>query len=180
MSSNSPLADPSDVADVWRPLTADQEQKVARLIEKASSKLRHACPFDIDARIAQFATDPTVPTALDPTVVADVVATIVKRFLVNVDGFASTSETVGPYGRSGTFVNRYDKTGSDVRGAIQVIESDIDQLRPAVPAATPFAFKVGVPQPALLIPRGARGPGAFGSGVGPVVVPDYAPGTGVE
>lgn len=126
-----PLADTSDVEAVWRPLQDTEVGQVTALIARASAKLRHAVPFDIDARIALYATDPTQPTALDPMVVADVVATIVKRFMVNIEGVASSSEGVGPYSRSATFVNRYDKTGSDVRGAIQVIDSDIDQLRPA-------------------------------------------------
>jgi hypothetical protein len=180
MTSTEPLAETSDVADLWRPLSDAETTRVARLIVKATAQLRQNCPFDIDERIELYTTDPTAPIALDPTLVADVVATVVKRFLVNVDGVASSSEGVGPYSRSATFVNRYDKSGSDVRGALQVTESDIDRLRPAVPAPAPFAFRVGVPEPQLLIQRGARGTGTFGSPIGPVVVPDFAPGTGVE
>lgn len=178
--ATEPLAMPDDVADLWHPLSTDETVRVTRLIDKASAKLRQACPFDIDERIALFTTAPTAPTALDPSIVADVVAQIVHRFLVNQDGVASGSSSEGPFSRSATFVNRYDKTGSDVRGAIQVTESDIDQLRPAVPAPVPSSFRVKVPCPQVLIP-GVRRVNGFGPGVAaPIVIPDYAPGSGAE
>lgn len=174
----TPLATPQDVADVWRPLTAAEETQVAALLTKAEAKLRQKAPFDIDARMGLFATDPTDPTALDPVIVADVLATVVKRFMVNRDGVASSSEGTGPFSKSQTFVNRYDKTGSDVRGAIQITESDLDQLRPAVPAAKPEpAIRVNVPCPQVLVPRGR----ITGRGdIGPAIVPDYYPGSGAE
>jgi len=175
---STPLATPEDVEALWRPFTPAETAQVEQLIVKASAKLRHACPFDIDQRITLFTTDPSAPTALDPDVVADVVATIVKRFMVNVDGFASMSETAGPFSRSGTYVNRYDKTGSDVRGAIQITESDIDQLRPAVPANVPSSFRYRVPRPKILVPA-YRSVGQAGVGR-PFIVEDIAPGTGVE
>jgi len=178
MTSYYPFADASDVADLWSSYTAADEQRVASLIEKAAAKLVHVCPFNLDERIALFATTPAAPTALDPSVVADVVAQIVKRFLVNQDGFASSSEAAGPFSRSGTYVNRYDKTGSDVRGAIQVTESDIDQLRPAVPAAVASSFRYRVPRPKILVPA-YRSIGQSGLGK-PFIVEDIAPGTGVE
>jgi hypothetical protein len=143
--SLAPLATPDDVADVWRPLTADETTQVLNLITKVSAKLRQKAPFDIDARIDLFSSDPADPTALDPVVVADVVATIVKRFIVNVDGVASSSEGMGPFSKSATFATFYDKTGADVRGAIQVTESDIDQLRPAVQFTAPSTARLGLP-----------------------------------
>jgi hypothetical protein len=177
MTSTEPLATPEDVADTWRPLTPAETGRVMSLIEKASAKLRHECPFDIDERVGLFSTDPTAPTALDPLVVADVVATIVKRFLANPEGFASTSEGDGPFSRSGTFVNRYDKSGSDVRGAIQVTPSDIAQLRPAVPTVVARSFRVNVPAPQILLTRGL---GSRDGALGPVVIPDVFPGREVE
>lgn len=151
---SAPLATPDDVTDMWRTLADDAEtNRVVNLIRVASGKLRQACPFNIDTRIALFARTPQNPVALDPQVVANVVATIVKRFLVNTEGFASTSEGVGPYSKSGVFVNRYDKTGSDVRGAIQVIEADIDELRPAVPTRIPGVIQL-TPTHAMQPPSG--------------------------
>lgn len=178
MTGTDPLADPGDVASIWRPLTAAEEDQVADLIDKASAKLRQACPFDIDQRIALYATAPTALTALNPIVVADVVATIVKRFLVNREGFASISEGVGPYSRSGTFVNRYDKSGSDVRGAIQVTPSDIEQLRPAVPAPTAGSIRTNIPAPRVLYPQGY--PTQQPIRPLPVVTPDFWPGSETE
>lgn len=175
---SAPLATTDDVADLWRPLSADEETRVGSLIAKASAKLRHACPFDIDARIALFTTDPSNPQALDPTVVADRVAIIVHRYLVNQDGAASLSEGVGGFSRSITFVNRYDKTGADVRGELRITDEDIDELRPAVPAPVPSSIRVNVPCPQVLYPHG------YGSRDGmpgvPVVTPDPWPGSGVE
>lgn len=128
MPSRPPLAQVSDVETLWRPLRSDDERrKIADLIVKASAKLRHAAPWDIDARMTL---DPTSDMFLERDVVADRVATIIARFLRNPDGVASQSQGVGPYSRSQTYVNRYDKTGADVRGELRVVEEDIDELRP--------------------------------------------------
>jgi hypothetical protein len=167
------LATPQDVVDIWRPLSDAETTQVSNLIIKASAKLRFACPFDVDARIALFDANPQDPTALDPLIVSDVVAMIVKRFLVNPEGYATESETTGPFSRSATYVNRYDKTGSDVRGAIQVTDSDIDQLRPAVPSFVPSSFTYALPSPQVLIP-GDR------LGGRPGIVPDRFPDTGAQ
>lgn len=149
------LAQVSDVADIWRPVTdPDEAARVNNLLVKATAKLRKACPFDIDARIALFEAGSDDPTALDPVVVADRVALIVKRFLVNQTGVATLNESAGPYSRSSTFVNRYDKTGTDVRGELRVTDEDIDELRPAVPAPTVGSIRVRIPSPAVEIPWG--------------------------
>lgn len=115
------LADSDDVADLWRPLTPDEAARVTRLIQKASAMLRQRAPW-VDDRIALFQTDPGNPAALDPVTVASVVATVVKRFLSNVQGVAS--EGVGPY--SVTYAIRGEK---DVRGEMYVAESDLDKLK---------------------------------------------------
>lgn len=171
-----PFATPSDVADVWRPLSDAEQIQVSNLLVKASAKLRQACPFDVDERMAIFATDPTNPIALDPAIVADVVATVVKRFMVNPEGAFSSSEGVGPFSRSASFVNRYDKTGAATVGALQITESDIDQLRPAVPAQVPSTFKIDIPRPELLVPGMLRRNGPLGPTYGSVIVPDIASG----
>jgi hypothetical protein len=179
-SSDYPFADPDDVADIWRPLTTDERVRVSNLIDKAAARLIQKCPFDLDARIALFQADSTDPAALDPLIVADVVATVVKRFLVNPDGFASASEAAGPFSRSGTYVNRYDKTGTDVRGSLQVTEADIEQLRPAVPATVASSFRVGIPRPKILIPQGGRVVGRIPIGFPPIIIPDVDPDAGAE
>lgn len=165
------LAVQSDVLDIWPSASALDQARLGRLIAKATQKLRAACPFDIDARIAAYGVDPSDPGALDPVVVADRIALIVKRFLINPDGVASTSQAAGPFSQSRTFVNRYDKTGSDVRGEIRITDEDIDELRPAVPFVGPGVARVGIPRPDVLIPAGASYAGVR-AGVVPAVVPD--------
>jgi hypothetical protein len=131
------LASLDDVATVWRLPTADETVQVLGLINVASAKLRQAAPFDIDARIALHSVTPSAATALDPVVVASVVAMIVKRVLVNPDGLATSTESVGPFSESRSFVARADTTGADTRGGIYVTASDVDQLRPAVLTRVP-------------------------------------------
>lgn len=179
MVANTPLATSGDVAALWHPLSSAQEAQVTELIAKASGRLRHVCPWNIDDRIALYATDPANPMALDPEVVADVVATKVKNFLVNPDGAASSSSSAGPFSRAATYVNRYDKTGTDVRGSLHFTESDIDQLRPAQPSAIPSSFQIGVPDPQVVLPGYLTGRRGGMPGVS-VVVPDVFPGRGSE
>ncbi len=123
-----PLAIPDDVADMWRPLAPDETSRVYRLIDKASALLRQKAPW-VDARVSAYRADSTGLTGLAPDTVATVVATIVKRFLVNPDGATNSSETVGPFSHSKGFALRGDK---DIRGELYVAESDIEKLRAAV------------------------------------------------
>lgn len=122
-----PLATADDVADIWRPLSTAEEAQADKLIDKASAMLRARAPFDIDARLALQATD---PDHLDPTVVASVVAGIVKRVMVNPDSAVSATETVGPYSKSTMYAQR---SGSNdvMRGDLVVLPSDLAMLKPA-------------------------------------------------
>ena len=114
------LAFPQDVADVWRPLTPDEELRVASLISKASVLLRQKCPW-VDARVVTYTANPTNPAGLDPALVALVVATSVKRFLSNQAGIAS--EGVGGYSIAYAL-----KTDKGFRGEIEILKEDIDKL----------------------------------------------------
>lgn len=137
-ASLSALAVADDLEDMWRPLTDDEKPRIARLLVKASALLRQAAPH-VDARVAQFYEDPTVVGALDPVTVATVVATIVKRFISNVEGVAS--ETVGPYHVA--YALRQEK---DIRGELQITENDLKALRPYQPKAAIGSIRV---RPAL-------------------------------
>lgn len=120
------LAIPDDLADLlMRPLADAETLVVTRLLAKASALLRQAMP-GIDDRIALYPGPD--PRALDPTLVANVVATIVKRLSDNPQGAASKSETVGPYSASFTFAAQGETA---TRGELQVTQSDLDALRPA-------------------------------------------------
>lgn len=128
MATPAPLASPDDVADMWRPLSADETIRVSRLVMKASALLRQAVPW-VDARLTRFAVDSTDPGGISPDVVATAVATMVKNFLVNPDGATNVSETTGPYSQSRGYALRGDK---DVRGELRVTESILAMLTPAV------------------------------------------------
>lgn len=136
-----PLAQVDDVAAIWRPIAAGEIARVAHLIDVASAKLRARLPFDIDARTALYAVDPLDPIALDPVVVANVVAAIVKRVLVNPEGLASTTQSVGPYSESRTFSG---KAESEARGEIYVTEDDVCELLPKQPFRSVRSLSVGL------------------------------------
>lgn len=115
------LASVQDVVDMWRPLSPDEAARVDGLLWKASALLRQASP-SVDDRLAVYAANPGDPSGLDPVVVATVVATMVKRFLSNVDGVASQS--------IGSATVTYSARGDTAaRGELQVTQSDLDALR---------------------------------------------------
>lgn len=127
-----PLASAEDVEDLWRPLTDTETVRVERLIEKASALLRQATRQTIDTRTALYATAPTDPKAVDPVVAATVVATVVKRFISNVDGAVSDTRTIGTVSHSVAYALRGDK--NDLRGQMIVTEQDLETLSPEIPA----------------------------------------------
>jgi len=135
------LASTDDLADVWRPLTAAEIGRVSNLLDKASALLRQNTPKSpsIDDRIALFESDPDDPMALDPVLVASVVATIVKRFVTNIDGAVSRSQAVDGYSESVSFALRGN---DDVRGELIVTESDLKALRPFQGPSLPRSIRV--------------------------------------
>lgn len=127
------LAQQADVTALWPSASTLDPGRLDALIAKASARLRQKLPW-VDARIAAFNTDPTDPAGLDPTLVADVVATSIKRYLANPDGATNTSEGSGPYSVSKGYALRGDK---DIRGELYIGEEDLASLRPA--KKSPFA-----------------------------------------
>lgn len=91
-----PLASPSDVAELWRALTAEESALATALIRHASKVVRRKIT-DIDARVTDG--------DLDADLVAFVVAKMVLRVMQgpSVPGAKQESETVGPYTRSVTY-----------------------------------------------------------------------------
>lgn len=116
------LATYQDLEDMWRPLADSEIDRATGLLARASAHLRNAAP-SIDDRIAAFEADPTDPRGLDPTLVATICATIVKRFISNVEGVATQS--VGGY--SVSYALRTEKT---IRGELLVTPEDLQQLFP--------------------------------------------------
>lgn len=138
-----PLADPNDVADLFRPLTAPELSTVGRLILVVSSRLRHAAPFDIDARIALFATDPTNRLALDPVVVASVVATIIKRFMANPEGLTQLTQTTGPFSTTKSYTAKSEVVAI---GQLNPTAADIAELFPPASGAGIGSIRLGTGQ----------------------------------
>lgn len=130
------LATPDDVTALWPSASTLEAGRLDSLIAKASARLRQKLPW-VDARIAAFKTDPTDPSGLDPTLVADVIATAIKRYLANPDGATNTSTTTGPYSTSKGYALRGDK---DIRGELYISDDDLANLRPA--KKSPFAGTV--------------------------------------
>lgn len=111
-----------DVADRWRPLTADEQQKATTRLGDASALLRTLVP-GIDARVA------VSPVLAD--VVRSSVVDVVIRFLQNPTGAKSLQETIGPRAYGMTFDGR--PTG------IFFTEGELAALRPSAgrsPGAT--------------------------------------------
>jgi hypothetical protein len=131
-----PLAQVSDVAAVWRPVTdADEVARVTYLLGLASAKLRSVLP-NIDVRIGLVPPD---PLALDPVLVAGVVAGMVKRVVVNPEGLQSSTRTVGPYSESKT--HGAQGYGS---GELVVTAEDIAQLLPVQPRSGVRTIQTGL------------------------------------
>lgn len=127
------LASVQDLTDIWRPLTTtDDEARLQRLLDKTEALLRQQLP-GLDARLGKFALDSLDPYGLDPIAVAQVIASVVKRFLVNPSG--ASSQTTGPV--SVSFVDRYaGKDGSAaIKGTLSITASDLAELRPPLTAA---------------------------------------------
>lgn len=125
------LAAIQDVEDIWQPVDAADQARIGRLLVKASDLLRLRAPHT-DARLAAG----TLPAS----VVASVVAGIVKRFLSNPSG-ASTVST-GPYHVG--WVDRYegvDGTAS-IRGGLSVTKSDLAALKPYLPKCSIDSIRV--------------------------------------
>lgn len=128
-----PLATPADVQLLLQLLPPSQRPDISddnlkSLIKVASSRLRNRVP-SVDARIALWQTTPGVQGALDPDLVANVVATMVKRAVTNPSGASSVTdqETVGPYSRS-TTSSFSNGQGSTPVGEIVVTDADLIAL----------------------------------------------------
>jgi hypothetical protein len=110
-----------------RPLSDAELEYTVGLCDAATTLLRSRMP-DIDARIASYAVSPTAARAVDPALVALVLADVVRRYLVNPKGLWSTTETTGPYSVSETFPGaRGGTAAADVSG-LAVTAADIAKI----------------------------------------------------
>lgn len=83
-----PFATASDLAGLWRPLTADETPIADNLLVQASAMLRDRWP-DIDDRIAA--------QTLDAAMAKQAVCDMAKRVMRNPDGASQRSKTTGPF-----------------------------------------------------------------------------------
>jgi hypothetical protein len=124
----APFASPQDFADF---VTPDVDtSNAALLLAYASALIRAATPHT-DMRVALYATDPSIPGALDPMIPRMVCIQVVKRYLTNPTG--ASAQTIGPY--SVSYVDRYEGTdgSANIRGGLQLTKSDLAALRPYSP-----------------------------------------------
>lgn len=93
----TPFATPEDVAELWRPLST-QEQAVATARLLLVSALIRARVRTVDERIASG--------ALDPEVVRIIAVDAVRRAMENpTEGVRSRTQTVGPFSESVTYTD---------------------------------------------------------------------------
>lgn len=121
------LVTPDDVAAaLLRPLTDSEDTYIYTLIGQASALLRNAAP-SIDDRLARYAADPTDPTGISQATVQAVLSGVIKRYLINPSGLASTSEAMGPYSTTTSYALRSEK---ETRGILQITSEDLAALFP--------------------------------------------------
>ncbi len=117
------LVQDTDVeAALLRPLTDAESTYIAALIDQAEGLLRARIP-DIDARIAARGTGD--PKAIDPAVVAAVLAQVIARFLRSPDGAISVSQTAGPYSTTRSL------QANASPGLLTITDADIAAILPA-------------------------------------------------
>ncbi|MGL5910671.1 MAG: Gp19/Gp15/Gp42 family protein [Phycicoccus sp.] len=94
-----PFALPNDLADRWRPLTAEEEGRAAVQLADASRLIRALIP-DIATRI-------TTGT-LDAGLVTQVCCAVARRAMIGLaggDGVTQQSQTVGPFALAQSYAN---------------------------------------------------------------------------
>jgi hypothetical protein len=121
---------PDVVAALVRPLKPEEAASIDALMVQVSSRLRTRMP-SVDVRIAAFYQRPRPANALDPITVASMLAGVIKRYLVNVEGAASRSRTDGPFTTTFSFAS-YGKTlGEGTPGELEITDADIAALTAA-------------------------------------------------
>lgn len=112
-----PTVDPEDIESRWRPLTPAEETVAARRIEDAEAELQRAL------RLRGL----LEPPADDPQwedIYTAVVVEMVRRFLLNPDGWLQESEAIDDYRRD----RRRDSAVS--AGLLYVTDDELAKLLP--------------------------------------------------
>jgi hypothetical protein len=128
-------------AKLLRPLTSNELRYMDELMDQASSLLRTAMPT-VDARMAAWTDQPRPRNAVDPLVVTSVLASVIKRYLANPLGAASSSDAQGPFSHTTTFASYGKNVGGT--GELTVTTDDLAQIAPPR-AAGPRTARLGSP-----------------------------------
>lgn len=132
------------VAALVRPLTAFEQTVIGDLIARVQRDLRSKMPT-IDDRMARWGVEPPVENAVDPELVGDVLAGVIKRYLRNVDGAATVSRGDGPFTTSTSFAFRGNAVGGGTLGELAVTPADIDEINGVVGVSLPATIRLKVP-----------------------------------
>lgn len=123
-----PLVDSDDVETALvRPLTATEAKYIDGLMAQSEALLRTAWPT-IDDRVALWGEIPQDPSAIDPAAVRTVLAGVIKRYLVNVDGAATKSESAGPFAHTTSFASYGKNLSGGVQGVLIITPEDLKAL----------------------------------------------------
>lgn len=112
-----------DVVTDLRPLKPNEASYIESHLQTVSGQLRQKMPR-IDARIALWGT--ADPTALDPTLVAGVLADVIRRFLLNPEAAASKTTATGPWSNTISFASYGKSIGGT--GELVVTDDDLAKL----------------------------------------------------
>ncbi|MDR0848083.1 MAG: phage Gp19/Gp15/Gp42 family protein [Propionibacteriaceae bacterium] len=96
-----PFATVTDLATLWRPLSAPEQSRAEGLLEVASAMVRQECP-GIDTKLAAD------PPLMDPSIPRWVVCQAVKRVMqssVDMPSVTQQQQTVGPVSLGFTLSN---------------------------------------------------------------------------
>ena len=123
-----PTVTPSDVADMWRPLTADEESVAGNRITVVQAELRRE--LRMRGVVPPAVGDPGYPVQEDvddwAVLYVAAVASAVKRGLQNPEGFLEESEQIDDYQWTG----KRDSATSTGEGYLS--EDDVLRLLPPV------------------------------------------------
>lgn len=112
---------PDVEAELLRPLTAAEATYLPGLISQLESKM----PQAIITRIVSWDEVPRPATAINPVRAAAVLAGILKRYLTNPKGAASTSDTAGPQSHTESFTSYGKTVGDGTPGELRFTDQDI-------------------------------------------------------
>lgn len=124
------FAEPSDVAAVFRPLTAAETNLAAGLLMQVSNKLRR------DARRRAVDLDTLMLDELNADAVKTAVVNAVKRVLMNPEAIRQMSETTGPLSESRTLDTAISS------GMLYLDESDLADIFPVASRSRMQSFTI--------------------------------------